>query len=141
MNGQVKVAVPSVAPGGLKAACSDHFGHCDCFTLVVTDASGNVGVNVVPNNHGAGCNSVVNQLRGVGADVIMVRGIGQRPLMGFRQVGIKVFQGVGALVGDVVESYHSGSAIFVDERDSCQGGGGVHGHGNGHGHGRCGPRH
>jgi predicted Fe-Mo cluster-binding NifX family protein len=57
--------------------------------------------------------------------------------MGFRQVGIKVFQGVGTLVGDVVESYHSGSAISVDERNSCQGGGGGQGQGQGH----CGSRH
>ena len=147
MNGQVKVAVPSVAPGGLEAACSDHFGHCDCFTLVVSDGRGSVGVEVVPNMHGTGCNSVVNQLRNVGADVIMVRGIGQRPLMGFQQVGIKVFQGVGTLVGDVVASYHSGSAVSVDERNSCQGGGGGHRHegggggGGGHRRGHCGSRH
>ena len=145
MNGQVKVAIPSVAPGGLEAACSDHFGHCDCFTLVVKDGSGTVGVDVVPNMHGAGCNSVVNQLRNVGADVIMVRGIGLRPLMGFRQVGIKVFQGVGTSVGDVVESYYTGSAVVVEERDSCQGGGGGRGHGHGQGQGQgqghCGSRH
>lgn len=119
MNGQVKVAVPSVAPGGLGAACSDHFGRCDFFTLVVTDETGTVGVDVVPNRHGEGCDSVVDQLRDAGADVIMVRGIGRRPLMGFQQVGIKVFQGVGAMVGEVVESYRTGSAIVVDERSSC----------------------
>ena len=138
MNGQVKVAIPSVAPGGLDAACSDHFGHCDCFTLVVADEGGTVGVDVVPNMHGTGCNSVVDQLRDAGADVIMVRGIGRRPLMGFQQVGIKVFQGAGVRVGDVVESFYTGSAIAVDERSSCGGGGGG---GGGHRHGQCGSRH
>lgn len=139
MNGQVRVAVPSVAPGGLEAACSDHFGHCDCFTLVVTDPGGTVEVNVVPNRHGMGCNSVVNQLRDVEADVIMVKGIGLRPLMGFRQVGIKVFQSAGASVGDVVESFRTGNAVFVEERHSCQGGSGAHLHGHGQGH--CGSQH
>ena len=141
MNGQVVVAIPSVAPGGLEAACSDHFGHCDCFTLVVTDPEGGVSVNVVPNRHGKGCGSVVNQLRDAGADVIMVRGIGSRPLAGFRQVGIKVFQGAGTMVGDIVESYRTGSAVAIDERSSCQGGGGGghgHRHGHGHGQGHCG---
>jgi len=138
MNGQVKVAIPSVAPGGLDAACSDHFGHCDCFTLVVADEKGTVGVDVVPNRHGKGCNSVVNQLREVGADVIMVKGIGLRPLMGFQQVGIKVFQGAGVRVSDVVESFYTGSAIAVDERSSCGGGGGL---GGGNRHGQCGSRH
>ena len=144
MNGQVKVAIPSVAPGGLDAACSDHFGHCDCFTLVVADEKGTVGVDVVPNRHGKGCNSVVNQLREVGADVIMVKGIGLRPLMGFQQVGIKVFQGAGVRVSDVVESFYTGSAIAVDERSSCGGGegrGGGGGLGGGNRHGQCGSRH
>jgi len=146
MNGQVKVAIPSAAPGGLDAVCSDHFGHCDCFTLVVADEKGTLGVNVVPNRHGKGCNSVVNQLRDEGADVIMVRGIGLRPLMGFQQVGIKVFQGAGVKVGDVVESFYTGSAIAVDERSSCGGGGGTGtgngtGLGGGHRHGQCGSRH
>ena len=137
MNTQVKVAIPSVAPGGLEATCSDHFGHCDCFTLVVTDESGTVDVNVVPNRHGMGCNSVVDQLRDAGADVIMVRGIGRRPLVGFQQAGIKVFQAAGTMVGDVVDSYRTGSAIIVEERNSC-GGGGSQGHGHRHGQGHCG---
>jgi len=137
MNGQVKVAVPSVAPGGLEAACSDHFGHCDCFTLVMTDPGGTVRTDVVPNRHGKGCNSVVSQLRDAEADVIMVKGIGQRPLAGFRQAGIRVFQGAGASVGDVVESFRAGSAVLVEDSASCQGGRAVHRHGHGH----CRSRH
>lgn len=134
MNERVKVAIPSVAPGGLAAACSDHFGHCDCFTLVAVDEKGQVEVDVVPNSHGSGCGSVVGQLRDEEVDAIMVRGIGLRPLMGFQQAGIKVFQGAGASVGDVVETYRKGRAIVVDERSSCQGGGGRHKHG------QCGSR-
>jgi len=128
MNAQVRVAIPSVAPGGLEVACSDHFGHCDCFTLVVSDETGTVRVDVVPNRHGMGCDSVVNQLRDEEVDVIMVKGIGRRPLLGFQEAGIKVFQGAGTLVGDVIESYRKGSAIVVEERNACHGGGGSHGH-------------
>lgn len=132
MNTQIRIVIPSVAPGGLEAACSDHFGHCDCFTLVTTEGKDTVGVDVFANGHGEGCGSLVHQLRDAGTDVIIVKGIGQRPLMRFQEVGIKVFQGAGSTVGDVVASYCSGSAIVVDERSSCQGGGGNHRHGHGH---------
>ena len=144
MNEKVLVAIPSMAPGGMEAACSDHFGHCDFFTLVMTEPEGTARVDVVPNRHGEGCGSVVKQLRDAGADVIMVKGIGSRPLVAFQQVGIKVFQGAGTLVGDVVESYRTGSAVAIDERSSCQGGGGGghrHRHEHGHGHGHCGSQH
>lgn len=132
MNAQIKVAVPSVAPGGLEAICSDHFGHCDCFTMITTDDTGASEVKIVPNQHGGGCGSVVSQLHDEGVDVVMVRGIGRRPLMGFQQAGIGVYQGTGMLVSDVIDSFRSNSALVVDEKVACQGGGGNHRHG------RCG---
>lgn len=131
MNTQIRIVIPSMAPGGLEADCSEHFGHCDCFTLVTTEGKDTVGVNVFANGHGDGCGSLVNQLRDAGTDVIMVKGIGRRPLMGFRDVGIEVFQGAGTTVGDVVASYCSGSANLVDEKSSCQGGSENHRHGHG----------
>jgi predicted Fe-Mo cluster-binding NifX family protein len=133
MNKQIRIVVPSVAPGGLEAACSDHFGHCDCFTLVTTEGKDTVGIDVVPNGHGEGCGSLVSQLRETGTDLIMVKGIGRRPLMSFREAGIQVLKGAGATVGEVIESYTTGGAIVVDERSSCQGGSGSHGHGHRHG--------
>ena len=30
----MKIAIPSVLPGGLEAQVGAHFGHCDCYTLV-----------------------------------------------------------------------------------------------------------
>ena len=30
----MKVAIPSEKPGGLHASRSEHFGHCDVFTVV-----------------------------------------------------------------------------------------------------------
>ena len=31
---RMRIAVPTDAPGGLDGKRSDHFGHCDVFTLV-----------------------------------------------------------------------------------------------------------
>lgn len=37
----MKIAIPSNSPGGLEADRSDHFGHCDVFTIVDLDAEKN----------------------------------------------------------------------------------------------------
>jgi predicted Fe-Mo cluster-binding NifX family protein len=51
----LRLAVPSNNPGGLEAGRSDHFGHCDLFTLVDIRDNKIVEVETVSNQeHGAG---------------------------------------------------------------------------------------
>jgi FKBP-type peptidyl-prolyl cis-trans isomerase 2/predicted Fe-Mo cluster-binding NifX family protein len=86
------VAVPSDAPGGLDAQISDHFGHCDVFTLVQVDGEQIGDVTLLPNGeheHG-GCMAPVALLKDNGAQALIAGGMGKRPLMGFQQVGIPV---------------------------------------------------
>lgn len=54
----MRIAIPTNNPGGMEAARSDHFGHCDVFTLVDVDAENNVtGVELmpVPEHSAGGC--------------------------------------------------------------------------------------
>ncbi len=87
------LAVPSNNPGGLEAGRSDHFGHCDLFTLIKIEDSTIEKVETVSNQeHGAGgCMVPVNFLRDQGVKAIVVGGIGARPLQGFSEVGIDVY--------------------------------------------------
>ena len=119
-----RIAVPSMWPGGLEAARSMHFGHCDCFTLVDLEEDGIAGVRVVPNvphQHG-GCLAPVQVLLEHEAQAIVVHGIGMRPLEGFQQAGILVYQGEGAGVKDVIEAFLAREIIAMDESRVCGGG-------------------
>ncbi len=117
----VVLAVPSVSPGGLDAACNVHFGRCECFTLVEI-ADGKVGgVSVVENPPHTDCLGPVVLLAGNGAEAVAVGGIGARPLMGFQQAGINVYIGQAATVSEMVENFQTGKLAPADASNVCRG--------------------
>ena len=76
------VAVPSCAPGGIDAPVSEHFGHCDLFTLVEIDDGEVVKVDSLPgvaHQHG-GCMVPVELLANRGVKILIAGGMGMRPL-------------------------------------------------------------
>jgi len=100
------VAVPSESPGGLEARISDHFGHCDVFTMVQVEEQQVESVSVLPNgaHEGGQCMAPVMLLKEQGAEALVAGGMGQRPLSGFQQVGISVYFKEGAeTVRDAIE--------------------------------------
>ncbi len=106
------IAIPSEAPGGLEAALGQHFGHCDLYTLVAVENGAIADVGAVPNvpHVQGGCMAPVNHLAGHGVTHLIAGGMGMRPLMGFNQVGIRVYYGAMAeRVGDAV-------AAFLEDR-------------------------
>lgn len=119
-----RIAIPSMWPGGLESSRSGHFGHCDCFTLVDLDDDGVVKIQVVPNlpHQQGGCLAPVQLLQDHEAHAIIVHGIGMRPLMGFREAGIQVFQGEGKGVNEAVLAFLSNEVIAMDESRACGGG-------------------
>ncbi len=120
------VAVPSADPGGLEAMRSGHFGHCDVFTLVHVEDGQVQDVTLVhnPPHVQGGCQAPVNLLQKSGADAIIVGGIGMRPLMGFKQVGIDVYYGPqGETVGMVVDHLLLGNLQLIADDQVCGGGG------------------
>jgi predicted Fe-Mo cluster-binding NifX family protein len=119
------VAVPSMHPGGLDAARSGHFGHCDVFTLIRVENGEIKDVSILnnPPHQQGGCQAPVNLLHQSAAEALIVGGIGMRPLMGFRQVGIDVYYGpegetVGAIIGQLLE----GKLALIQETQVCGGG-------------------
>jgi len=119
------VAIPSMHPGGLDAMRSGHFGHCEVFTLVHTENGEVRDVTVVHNvpHIQGGCQAPVNLLHQNGANAIIVGGIGMRPLMGFRQMGIEVYYGPeGETVGSVVDHMLQGRLQLISEHQVCGGG-------------------
>ena len=119
------IAIPSENPGGLDAGVGAHFGHCDLYTLVQIVDGEMTGVKVIPNvpHEQGGCLAPVQHLAGSGVTQLIAGGIGMRPLMGFNDVGIKVYYGGGAqTVGDAVIAMLKGDLPEFKQENTCGGG-------------------
>ena len=125
------VAVPSDSPGGLEARISDHFGHCDVFTMVKLGEQQVESVTVLPNGaHESGqCMAPVMLLKEQGAEALVAGGMGPRPLSGFQEVGITVYFKEGAeTVRDAIELLIARECREFSPAQTCGG----HGEGGGH---------
>lgn len=90
---KVRIAIPSLGNGGLDGQRAGHFGHCDVFTCIDAEDGRITDVSIIHNQEHVqgGCMVPVNLLASHQVNVLIVGGIGLRPLMGFRQVGIDVY--------------------------------------------------
>lgn len=122
-----RIAVPSNGQGGLAGTRSGHFGHCDVFTFIDVENGEIKNVSTLQNQEHAqgGCMVPVNLLAEHRVNALIVGGIGMRPLMGFRQVGIDVYHDAERPdIGPVVEDLISGKLPIIDDDQVCGGGGG-----------------
>ena len=93
----LRLAVPSDLPGGLDAARSGHFGRSPSFTIV--DVVDDVVVNSfvvpqpAPRQGRPRPDAQVLTLGENSVDVVIVAGIGRRPLLTCLQAGMRVFAG------------------------------------------------
>ena len=120
-----RIAIPSIEKGGLDGQRSGHFGHCDVFTLVDVEEGKIKEVSTVANQEHVqgGCMVPVNFLAGLNVDALIVGGIGMRPLMGFRQVGIDVYHdAIRHEIRPVVEDLIAGKLQIISDDQVCGGG-------------------
>ncbi len=127
----MRVAIPSNNPGGIDAARSEHFGHCDVFTVVELEDKQAGSVSIVQNvPHGSGgCLGPVTVLQDAGVDAIVVSGMGARPMQGFSEAGITVYYADNKQIKDVKSAVEklSGSGLPVMNPDqACKGSGNCH---------------
>jgi predicted Fe-Mo cluster-binding NifX family protein len=123
----VRIAVPSEGQGGLDGLRAGHFGHCDVFTLVDIEDGEIKEVTILANKEHVqgGCMVPVQLLAENKVQKLVVGGIGMRPLMGFKQVGIDVFyDGDRRDIRPVVEDMITGILPMIGDDQVCGGGGG-----------------
>lgn len=121
-----RIAIPSMEAGGLDGHRSGHFGHCDVFTLVdVKDGEISNVTTIANQSHvQGGCMVPVNLLAQHNVNALVVGGIGLRPLMGFRQVGINVYyDATRPEIRPVVEDLIAGILPRIEDNQVCGGGG------------------
>ncbi len=107
---------------------SGHFGHCDVFTFVDVEDGKIKEVSTIGNQEHVqgGCMVPVKLLAGHKVNALIVGGIGMRPLMGFKQVGIEVYHDAERPeIRPVVEDIIAGKLQLIDDSQVCGGGGGV----------------
>ena len=122
-----RIAIPSIGNGGLDGQRSGHFGHCDVFTFIDVENGEIKEVTTIQNQEHVqgGCMVPVNLLAGHKVNALIVGGIGMRPLMGFRQVGIDVYHDAERIdIKPVVEDLISGKLPIISNDQVCGGGGG-----------------
>jgi predicted Fe-Mo cluster-binding NifX family protein len=127
----LRLAVPSNNPGGLAAQRSDHFGHCDIFTIIDITDSRIIAVEELANAEHApgGCMAPVAALRDKGVEAIVVGGIGARPLQGFNEAGISVYYANRAsvlTVQNVAEGMMAGQFPVMQPDQTCRNHGNCH---------------
>ena len=127
----IRIAVPSNSPGGMDATRSDHFGHCDLFTIIDVAAGSIVKVDALDNlPHAAGgCLAPVKLLQEREVKAIVVGGMGARPLQGFQQAGIEVYFAPAAnyeSVQSVVDGLLAKTFPLMRVDQICKGGGDCH---------------
>ncbi len=124
---KVRIAIPSEGEGGLDGKRAGHFGHCDVFTFVDCENGEIKEVSTVQNveHSQGGCMVPVQLLAGHKVNQLVVGGIGMRPLMGFKQVGIDVFHDAERPdIRPVVEDMLAGKIPMISDDQVCGGGGG-----------------
>jgi predicted Fe-Mo cluster-binding NifX family protein len=120
-----RIAVPSNGAGGLDGTRSGHFGHCDVFTFIDVEDGEIKEVTTLQNEEHVqgGCMVPVNLLSSHNVNVLVVGGIGMRPLMGFKQVGIDVYHDAErAEIRPVVEDLIAGKLQEIQNDEVCGGG-------------------
>lgn len=129
MSKSYSVAVPSNAPGGLQAAPSAHFGHCDAYTVATVSDGVISDVRTVPNaghEHG-NCLAPVQALAGMGVDTLIAGGMGMRPLNGLQQAGVTVYYSANLpTVEAVLQAFAAGKLVPFGADDLCKGNCGHH---------------
>ena len=120
-----RIAVPSTQPGGMESPLGAHFGHRDCYTIVDVAEGQITQIGTLPNvpHVQGGCMAPVNHLSQNGVNVLVAGGMGMRPLMGFNQVGIKVYHGGDATsVKEAVQALLAGNLTPFSLNHTCGGG-------------------
>ena len=120
-----RIAIPSVDKGGLDGQRAGHFGHCDVFTLVDVEDGKIKEVSTIQNQEHVqgGCMVPVNLLGQHKVNALIVGGIGMRPLVGFKQVGIDVYHdATRPEIRPVVEDLIAGKLPIISDDQVCGGG-------------------
>lgn len=116
---RTRIAIPCVGQANLDAPVSPHFGRCDSYAIVTLEEGKVKTVESLSNANHSDCTSPVRTLAESGVRLMLVTGMGMRPYLALKQLGIEVRYGVNGTVLDAVESYLRNETLPMEENRLC----------------------
>jgi len=116
---RTRIAIPCVGQANLDAPVSPHFGRCDSYAIVTLEEGKVKTVESLSNANHSDCTSPVRTLAESGVRLMLVTGMGMRPYLALKQLGIEVRYGVNGTVLDAVESYLRNETLPMEEDRLC----------------------
>ena len=117
------IVFPTNEDNGLSSKRGAHFGRARYYTVIAVEDNGEIiRVESVqnPGHEAGGCGGAVENICALGADALVVSGIGGSPLKGFLQRNIKVFyDNVSESVQSSLAALNSGKLIAMQPEMSC----------------------
>lgn len=113
---------PTMRDDGLSAKRGAHFGRANFYTVVNVEDGIVKEVNVHKNpGHVTGaCSSAVSNIQSLGADALIVSGIGGEPLKKFLAIGIDVyFDDKHEMLEDSLRAFLAGKVAKIDPNHTC----------------------
>ena len=118
----MRLVIPTNTPDGLLAKRGAHFGKAPFYVIVDIENDEVKDVDFTPNlgHSGGACGNAVMNIKNLGADVLIVSGIGPNPLMGFNKIGIKVYyDGVSPTVEESIKKFINNELEEMTPEMSC----------------------
>ena len=116
------IAIPSMSDGGLESDVCAHFGSCEYFTILDVQDKSIEGIKAVSNCSPDGehnCAAPSTILKSQNVEIVLVSGIGGRPLMSLAENKIKVFAGATGKISDAVQDYKDGLLQELSTTGTC----------------------
>ena len=117
---RTKLAIPCSGQASLQAQVSPHFGHCDSYAVVTIEDEEVKAVEAISNSEHSDCSEPVRALLANNVSLMLVGGMGMRPYMAFKELGIEVRCGITGTVAEAVESYLKGETFPMTQDTMCK---------------------
>lgn len=116
------IVFPTMKEEGLAAKRGAHFGKASFYTVVKVEEGivKDISVHKNPGHVTGACADAVTNIQSLGADTLVVSGIGGEPLKKFLAVGIEVyFDDKHEILEDSLRAFIAGKIAKIDPNHSC----------------------
>jgi predicted Fe-Mo cluster-binding NifX family protein len=117
---RTRIAIPCVGQASLQARVSSHFGRCDSYVIVTVEEGKIKATESILNGAHSDCASPVRALAENGVSLMLVEGMGMRPYLAFKELGIEVRCGITGTIAEAVESYLKGETFAMTQDSLCE---------------------